>query len=513
MNNVSTNFSPNMFLMYLRKSRQDDPNETIEQVLSKHETILQEFMVREYGFCIPEEHIYREVCSGESIESREEIKKVLARIEDKSVVGVVCIEPSRLSRGDLIDCGSLIQHLRYTKTLVVTPTITYNLENKMERKFFQDELLRGNDYLEYTKEILFRGRVASAKRGNFVHNFAPYGYDRIKIGKDYTLTPNDNAKYVKMMFEWFVNGESYYGVCQKLTKIGAPTMKGGEWESSAVRGIIDNKIYIGKIVYCATKETIVIEDGKKKKKTLRNQEDSIIIVNGKHPAIISDELFEKAQERKKICAARCKLNSKLLNPLSSILYCKKCGYAIRYDAHKKYEPRFLCISRPLCYKSAKESQVIKALINALEKQELPYLESLLKSNKGNGIESHKTLVLTLEKQLADLNVQEEKQYEFLEKGIYSEEVFEKRNKALKEKRLALKKQIEDARTQAPKEINYHLKVSNLKKAIAALKKPTMPVDEKNKILKSIIKRIDYSCDSKTSSFGIANVELDIFLNI
>jgi hypothetical protein len=156
--------------------------------------------------------------------------------------------------------------LRYTKTLVVTPTITYNLENKMERKFFQDELLRGNDYLEYTKEILFRGRVASAKRGNFVHNFAPYGYDRIKIGKDYTLTPNDNAKYVKMMFEWFVNGESYYGVCQKLTKIGAPTMKGGEWESSAVRGIIDNKIYIGKIVYCATKETIVIEDGKKRKK-------------------------------------------------------------------------------------------------------------------------------------------------------------------------------------------------------------------------------------------------------
>jgi NAD(P)-dependent dehydrogenase (short-subunit alcohol dehydrogenase family) len=32
--------------------------------------------------------------------------------------------------------------------------ITYDLEKKMERKFFQDELLRGRDYLEYTKEIL-----------------------------------------------------------------------------------------------------------------------------------------------------------------------------------------------------------------------------------------------------------------------------------------------------------------------------------------------------------------------
>lgn len=512
-NTNKSNFSPEMFIMYLRKSRQDDPNETIEEVLSKHETILQEYMEREYGFRIAEENIYREVCSGESIESREEIKKVLAKCESADIVAVVTVEPQRLSRGDLIDCGNLVQHLRYTKTLVVTPTMTYNLENKMERKFFQDELLRGNDYLEYTKEILFRGRVASVKRGNYVHNFAPYGYDRIKIGKDYTLTPNENAKYVKIIFEWVADGESFYSVCQKLKEIGAPTLKGAEWESSTVRGMIENKIYIGKIVYCATKETIVIEDGKKKKKTLPNKEESIIIADGKHPAIISDDLFEKAQEQKAIRAARCKLNSKLMNPLSSMIYCKKCGYAMRYDAHKKYEARFMCISRPQCYKSAKISNVIKVLVTALEKQELPYLESLLKNNKGSNVEAHKTLISSLEKQLTELNIQEEKQYEFLEKGVYSEEVFEKRNKAIKEKRLVLKKQLEDVRSQTPKTVNYQLKVSNLKKAIAALKSNTMPIDEKNKVLKSIIKRIEYSCDSKTYDYGTSNVQLDIFLNI
>ena len=153
--------APDMFLMYLRKSRQDNPDETIEEVLSKHETILQEYMQREYGFRVPPENTFREVCSGESIDDREGIKKVLAKTEKADIVGVVVVEPQRLSRGDLIDCGNLIQHLRYTKTLVITPVMTYNLENKMERKFFQDELLRGNDYLEYTKEILFRGRVAA----------------------------------------------------------------------------------------------------------------------------------------------------------------------------------------------------------------------------------------------------------------------------------------------------------------------------------------------------------------
>ena len=146
------------YIIYLRKSRQDDPNETVEEVLEKHETMLQEYAVREFGHKIPEKNIYREVVSGESISEREEIKQVLARISDPNIKGVIVVEPSRLSRGDLSDCGRLIDELRYSKTQVVTPYMTYDLDNKMERKFFQDELLRGNDYLEYTKEILWRGR-------------------------------------------------------------------------------------------------------------------------------------------------------------------------------------------------------------------------------------------------------------------------------------------------------------------------------------------------------------------
>ena len=162
------------YLIYLRKSRQDDPNETVEEVLEKHETILQEYAQREFGGKIPEENIYREVVSGESIDDREEMQKVLARIEDPRIKGVLVVEPQRLSRGDLEDCGRLINDLRYTHTQVVTPYMTYDLEKKMERKFFQDELLRGRDYLEYTKEILLRGRISAVKRGCYSGNYAPY---------------------------------------------------------------------------------------------------------------------------------------------------------------------------------------------------------------------------------------------------------------------------------------------------------------------------------------------------
>ena len=102
-------FRPDEQLLYLRKSRQDDPNETVEEVLAKHEIQLQEYAEREFGGRIPEENIYREIASGESIATREEIKKVLARIEDPTIKSVIVIEPARLSRGDLGDCDKIIK--------------------------------------------------------------------------------------------------------------------------------------------------------------------------------------------------------------------------------------------------------------------------------------------------------------------------------------------------------------------------------------------------------------------
>ena len=392
--------------------------------------------------------------------------------------------------------------------------MTYNLENKMERKFFQDELLRGRDYLEYTKEILFRGRVASVKRGNFICTLAPYGYDRVKIGKDYTLALNDNAPYVKMMFEWFANdGLSYNEICRRLTELGAPTMRGGAWESSAVRGMLENIHYLGKVFYCATKETIVIENGERKLKTLKRPEVEKVIAEGKHPAIISQELWDKAQERREKANARCKLKCDLINPYASLLYCKKCGYAMHYREYKKYDDRVSCNLFPHCCKSSKVGELNKALIVALEKEELPFLEQQLKKEKGDSVELHKNLLSTLEKQLLELNNQEEKQYELLEKGIYTEEAFDKRNKAIQEKRLALKKQIEEVRSTTPKKIDYGKKVSALKKAIASLKSTTITPAEKNRLLKTVIKRIEYSSDAEKNGYNTTNIKLDIFLRL
>ena len=188
-----------IYVIYLRKSRSDNPNETVEEVLAKHEEMLQEYAMKEFGMKIPEQWIFREIVSGETIDERPKMSEVLKLLENPNVKGVLVVEPQRLSRGDLEDCGKIVNTFRYTNTEIVTPTMSYDLSNKMQRKFFEQELMRGNDYLEYTKEILLRGRIGSIKKGHFIGNIAPYGYDKVVKDGAHTLEPNDKAEFVKPM--------------------------------------------------------------------------------------------------------------------------------------------------------------------------------------------------------------------------------------------------------------------------------------------------------------------------
>lgn len=527
MSNYEKSYQINQFLvpstdsewiMYLRKSRQDDPNETVEEVLAKHEVQLQDYAERELGGRISPENIYREVVSGESIEDREAVQKVLARIENPSVRGVLVIEPQRLSRGDLEDCGRLINDFRYTKTLVVTPQMTYDLENKMERKFFQDELLRGRDFLEYTKEILFRGRVASVKRGCYIGTRPPYGYDKIKIGKDHTLTPNENADVVRMIFEWYTKDNmTPFRIAQRLNEMGIKAPLGEKWVKDTIRVIVRNRHYIGKVVFNKIKTTTVVENGERITKKLSQPEEDVIVAEGKHPAIIDLDTWNAAQsiiEQN----PRVKYTYPLKNPFSTMLKCSACGKAMFIHPYKKAEDRYECKNKPRCFKSVKYSEMESAIITALEQSELPALEKKAKGDDGNALKIQKRLLEKLEKQMQEYREQEEHQFELLETRVYSQDLFERRNAVLREKMEDCQRQIYKANESMPASVNYEEMVTNMKKAIEALKDPEATPEEKNRLLKAIVRKIIFTGSTpvdKTKWYkkGDNQFSLKIFLRL
>lgn len=499
------------YLIYLRKSRQDDPNETVEEVLAKHETRLQEWAQRNLGGVIPEENIYREVVSGESIEDREEVQKVLARIESPDIRGVLVVDPQRLSRGDLEDCGRLINDLRYTNTMVLTPTMSFNLSDKPQRRYFQDELLRGRDYLEYVKDTLRLGRESAARRGCYISPTPPYGYNRIKIGKDWTLEPNEEAEAVRLMFEWYVNeGLSLGALARRLDEYGFRAPQDNGWCRWSIRPMLKNVHYIGKVRYNNLQKITVLEEGARVQKVRPRPEEEVIIVEGKQEAIVSDELFAAAQERLKN-NPRMWDDEKLVNVLAGVLVCSKCGKTMIIRRSKTARDRYVCPNKPQCMKSSLAEDVLNAVTVALEQAELPKLQAKLANGEGDAAAIQKKRLAKLAKQMEEYREQEDEQYELLERKKYTQALFDRRNAALREKMEACEAEMRKARAAMPKNVDYSERIVSLENAIDALHDPEMSNKETNRVLRTIVDRIEYSAPPVRSKE--TNTVLEVFLRL
>ena len=492
-NTLSPEVKSKTWLMYLRKSRQDDPNETIEEVLAKHETMLQDWALRELGRTIKEENIFREIVSGERISDRRELQKVLRKIESPDVAGIICRDCSRLSRGDLIDCGSLMTVLQYTSTLVATPMMIYNMDDRMEKRFFQDELLRGSSYLEYTKEVLSNGReIAVTKKGAYIGSYAPYGYKKVKIGKLCTLEPHETeADVVRMIFDLYVNQDmTFHSIGRKLDAMGIKPRTGETWRDTSIRQIVANHHYDGKVIWGKRKQKITIEEGKAVRTRKWADDSDYTIVEGMHPALIDHETFVTANE-KRTNNPRIIKDLKLSNPLAGILVCSKCGHTMRRVPYTHAEDRFACHThKPACMKSIKMTDVYAAVITTLEEVELPNLQAKLDGNQGSSRAIQQKILDGLKKQLEEYKAQEENQYELLETKKYTLELFEKRNAALREKMKQCEKQIWETECNMPEEIDYAERIVALEDAIKGLRDDSVSIEEKNRLLKKIIDKIE-----------------------
>lgn len=499
------------YLMYLRKSRQDDPKETVEEVLAKHEAQLQEYARRELGGEIPQTHIFREIVSGESIEERVEIKKVLAGIESPDVDGVLVVDPQRLSRGDLRDCAALMDAFQYTRTLIITPMMVYDLTKKMERRFFQDELLRGRDYLEYIKDTLRRGREAAARRGCYISATPPYGYNRIKIGRDWTLEANEEADAVRLMFEWYVNeGLSLGALARRLDEYGFRAPQNDGWSRWSLREMLKNVHYIGKVRYNKLQSVTKLQDGERVKRMAKRPDDEVIIVEGKHDGIISEELFAAAVERLKNNPRMWDENN-LVNVLAGVLVCAKCGKTMIIRSSKTARPRYMCPNRPQCMKSALAEDVQAAVLVALEQAELPKLRTKLENGEGDAAAIQKRRIAKLAKQLEEYRDQEDNQYELLETKKYTQAVFDRRNAALREKIEACEMEMRQARAAMPKNVDYNERIASLEDAIEALRDRSQPNKDINRTLRAIVDRIEYSAPPVGSKE--TNTVLEVFLRL
>ena len=529
------NLRPDEIIVYFRKSRTDDPTLSVEEVLSKHEAILDEWVERNLGATIPEENKYREVVSGETIADRPEMQKVLKLIESPKIKAILIVEVQRLSRGDLEDAGRLIKLIRYTNTLVITPMKTFNLSDEYDRDMFERELKRGNEYLEYQKKIMRRGRDLSASQGNFIGATPPYGYDKIFVQdgkrKYPTLAINEEqANVVRMIFDMFVNQNIGYSlIAKRLNELNIPAPRGNYWTHASLPEIVKNVHYIGKIKWNYRKTVIVVENGEVRKTTPTAKDDEYQIFEGKHPAIISEELFNLAQERRGK-NTRNKADFTVKNPLAGLVYCK-CGHAMILRTYKKNgvptsEPRLLCTAQTHCNTSScVQSYIIEFVIRVL-KQKIVDFEIELRDTNDESIHLHEKMIKNLEKKLENLQAKELSQWEAQSDPDPSkrmpQHIFQMLNEKLQKEKKETENALKEAYNTLPVKVDYKEKIVKFQRALDALQNDKLDALERNALLKECIDKIIYyrakTYKSKGKGTGrgqwdYSPIELDVRLNI
>lgn len=487
-------------LEYLRKSQTDDPLLTVEEVLEGHERRLDEWNERMQpeGGRVPEVNRYREIESGETIKGRPKMREMLRRIESPKIKAIMCVEPSRLSRGDLEDIGYLVKILRYTKTLVITPDYVYDLNDPGDRDRFERELMRGNDYLEYTKKIRMNGRLAKVRMGHFIGNCAPYGYKKkvIKDGKKdvHTLEPDpEKSEVVRRIFQLYLSGLGMTKISDYLNSQLIPPPTGKVWSPHAIPGVLQNVHYAGKVRWYWRRTVRVVEDGEVKTKRPRAVDP--LVFEGLHDAIVEPELWEAVQ-KKRGKNPRNPNAYNLTNPLAGVFWCE-CGRAMsgrKYNNKgvKRCEDRYLCNNQRVCGNaSATFPEVIEEVAKVL-RATIADFEVRVDPSEDDALREHERLIARLEKRLEELQDLEVKQWDEKTKGGMPAHVFEKLNKQTLAEIDDVQHALYEAQETAPEPFDFEGKLITLRAALAALLDPDAPVREKNELIKACIEKITYS---------------------
>ena len=187
--------------------------------------------------------------------------------------------------------------------------------------------------LERTK----RGRMHRMKQGEIVNGGDIFGYKYIRKKADiptHYIIIEEEAEIIKQIFSWFIEEKwALNKICKKLDELGVENIRSAKhWHPAVIRSIIKNSIYTG--TGYANKEKAVTPkrrqidkvEFRKYEKTGREHRPKNEWYPYNSPRIISDEVFELAQQQLELNKRRAGRRTKKEYLLRSFLKCGECGH-------------------------------------------------------------------------------------------------------------------------------------------------------------------------------------------
>ena len=125
----------------------------------------------------------------------------------------------------------------------------------------------------------------------------------------------------------YAEGSSYKKVAHTFNEEGIPSPRASTWDLSGVRGILLNENYLGHRVWNQTRRNKKVQRGTKVPKP----RDEWVIAENAHPAIVDQELWDAAHERRGQIRVHIEngrgnyATTRSNYLLTGLLKCEKCG--------------------------------------------------------------------------------------------------------------------------------------------------------------------------------------------
>ena len=303
---------------YLRVSTEEQDEYSLDSQLK---------MIREYAnkndYIVPDEYVFvDDGISGRTAKKRNAFQSMIAQAKekDRQFEAILLWKFSRFARNqeESIVYKAMLRKLGVSVISISEPLPDGPFASLIERIIeWMDEFYS----IRLAGEVK-RGMQEKASRGEPVAP-APFGYRM----EDNRLIPDEKAPIVREVFSMYAAGRGQMDIARCLGDRGVRTNRGTRPENRFIEYMLNNPVYIGKIRW--SKEGRIASKRK-------YDDENIVVYDGKHEPIISEELWQTVQNRlsqeKKMYRPRTRRNEPIAWMLKGLVHCSNCGSTLCYQS-------------------------------------------------------------------------------------------------------------------------------------------------------------------------------------
>lgn len=281
--------------------------------------------------------------SGVRVDKRTGFKKMIRDAKEHKFDLIITKEVSRFAR-DLEDSIHYIRELKDSNVGVFFENQNLNTFDPNSEMILNIMFNIAQDESRKLSSRVKFGHRQAIKNGHVLgsSNITGYKKENCKL----VIVPEE-AKFIRLIYELYSTGEyGFYKLAKKLDKLGYRNKRGKIYDKDTLKRMIENPKYKG--FYRANQYEIVDYRTKKRKKNPVHEQILYKCDDGSIPAIVSEEIWNKANNILKIRTSNYKNNNYssggVKYPFSSKMYCKNdnTNYQRSHGTKSKNRPTWCC---------------------------------------------------------------------------------------------------------------------------------------------------------------------------